>query len=268
MTRSGLMGIVSRFILPAIGAALCAAAADTTDGSVVRVRMGASASLVGAEYSTNDAKAALVVWADTFTRGTGVRIDYPPEVITPSARLLQKVRLGEVDVFSCTTREYLQIAAYTDQHQLMVDKSYTGGGGEEYLILVRTDSGIRSFADLRGRRLARYSAVVMDLASDWLEMLLRASNLGPAESFLKISTDTKGSRIILPVFFRQTDACLVSRRTFDTMVEMNPHRLHAGRDHLHGPATALHLCAAVSVRRQPTAESQAPDPRRNHRRDR
>jgi ABC-type phosphate/phosphonate transport system substrate-binding protein len=198
------------------------AADERADGYLVRVRMGASSSLVGAEYNPNDTRAALVVWADTFSRGTGVKIEYLPEVITPPAQLYERVRLAQVDAFSCTTREYLQVAPYTDPNSLMVDKSY-GDGGEEYLILVHADSGFRTLADLRGSRLSVFGGIVMSLASDWLETALAASNLGSSETFFKqTSANAKASRAVLPVFFRQTDACLVNRRTFDTMAEMNP----------------------------------------------
>ena len=48
-------------------------------------------------------------------------------------------------------------------------------------------------------------------------------HLGPAENYFgSLITDTKVSRVVLPVFFGQADACLVSRRGFEAMCELNP----------------------------------------------
>jgi phosphonate transport system substrate-binding protein len=63
----------------------------------------------------------------------------------------------------------------------------------------------------------------MCAAPAWLATLLDDEHLGPAEEFLGAMTaDTKVSRVVLPVFFGQTDACLTYRRGFETMCELNP----------------------------------------------
>lgn len=197
------------------------AGGDTPDDSVAVMRIGASATLLGSDVNGNDARAALKVWCDTFARETGLRIVYPPDGFSPPEQLYQKIRDGQVDAFSLPLPEYLQIASYTDS-SLLVEQSYVNGG-EEYLILVHADSGLQHPADLHGRSLVQYVGNPMCLANDWLAVLLAASNLGPPESyFSQITPSLKASRAILPVFFRQSDACLVTRRAFDTMAEMNP----------------------------------------------
>jgi len=199
-----------------------ARAADVADGSSVRVRIGFSTTLVGTELNSNDVRAALLVWAEAFSRGSHVKIEHVPEVMSTPEALFQHIRRDEVDVFSLPVSEYLQIASYTDPNLLMVDGSYVTGG-EEYLIVVHADSGIRSLAELRGKNLIRFSGIVMCIAGEWLETALAQSNLGPPEAFFKqISSVPKAARAVLPVFFRQEDAGLVTRRAYDTLVEMNP----------------------------------------------
>jgi ABC-type phosphate/phosphonate transport system substrate-binding protein len=194
--------------------------------SISLIRMGASTSLVSAEVNENDARAAIKTWADTLSRAVGLRLEYLPEVLLKPDDLQQKIRQWQLDAFSSTTAEYEQVAMYTDPDSLIVDQSYLNGG-EEYLILAHADSGIRSVGDLKGRTLVRFSGTVMSLSSDWLVTLLGNSQLGLPDAFFgAISSNGKLARVVLPVFFRQTDACLVTRRGFETMGEMNPQLLN------------------------------------------
>jgi ABC-type phosphate/phosphonate transport system substrate-binding protein len=218
----GHIRVLSSLIVAASIAAISTTAGEAQDSSVIQIRMAASTSLSAAEVNINDARAAIGIWTESFSRERGVRILYPPEVMSTPEQMFQKIRQGQLDVFSFTTPEYVRARAYTDPGLLLVDQSYVTGG-EEYLILVHADSGIRSLADLRKHTLVRHDAPIMCLASDWLATFLASSGLGSPESFFsQISSVTKVSRAILPVFFRQFDACLVTRRAFETMAEMNP----------------------------------------------
>jgi phosphonate transport system substrate-binding protein len=63
----------------------------------------------------------------------------------------------------------------------------------------------------------------MCLASAWLATVLDRENLGASDQFFRsMTTESKPSRVILPVFFGQADACLTSKAAFDTMCELNP----------------------------------------------
>jgi phosphonate transport system substrate-binding protein len=63
----------------------------------------------------------------------------------------------------------------------------------------------------------------MCVADAWISTILDERHLGPIEQFFgPVITDTKVSRVVLPVFFGQADACLTSKRGFDTMCELNP----------------------------------------------
>ena len=94
---------------------------------------------------------------------------------------------------------------------------------EQYLLLAKGNSGIQHLGDLRGRRLRTLKNPKMCVADTWLSTILDEGHLGPSEQFFgSVITDTKVSRVVLPVFFGQADACLTSKRGFDTMCELNP----------------------------------------------
>ena len=94
---------------------------------------------------------------------------------------------------------------------------------EQYIILVKRDGGIRRSGDLEGRRLYMLKTPKMCLAPAWLSIILDEGRCGPAvQFFASVTADSKLSRVVLPVFFGQAEACLTSKRGFDTMCELNP----------------------------------------------
>jgi hypothetical protein len=57
----------------------------------------------------------------------------------------------------------------------------------------------------------------------WLDTQLLRQQLPPSHSFFRsVKLVENASQAVLPVFFRQADACLLPRWSYDTMVELNP----------------------------------------------
>jgi phosphonate transport system substrate-binding protein len=157
-------------------------------------------------------------WADEVRRQTGVRIE--PELCT-AAQLRQRIRSRQADAFSLNILEFVAIAGFADR-ELVVEQNDLPDG-QDYLLLVHQSSGIQNLADLRGRSLVLYRNRKMCLDRVWLETLLASAHLGPSETFLgRVENNTKLSRVVLPVFFRQADACLVTRGGYNTMCDLNP----------------------------------------------
>ena len=91
------------------------------------------------------------------------------------------------------------------------------------MLLVRADSGIEKVSDLRGRALTHFHNPMASLASTWVETLLLERGEGRLPDFFgKLPQSSKLARSILPVFFRQSDACVVTRQGFETASELNP----------------------------------------------
>jgi phosphonate transport system substrate-binding protein len=194
-----------------------AGSAPASDDASPGLRIAVSESVAG-EVNDNDLRAAIKTWAEAVARQTGVRID--AELCT-SGQLVQRVRNRQVDAFSTNVLEFARVAGYAD-HELVVDETQFPDG-EEYVLLVHQSGGIRSLADLRGRTLLLDRSTRACLAGIWLDTLLGSAHLGAMDTFLgRLESSPKLSRVVLPVFFRQTDACLVTRRGYDTMCDLNP----------------------------------------------
>ena len=96
--------------------------------------------------------------------------------------------------------------------------------GDEYFLIVRRDAGISGINQLKNRRIFIHPRSSHDGAHIlWINSLLKENGLPNYERFFRtIKTVEKPSQAILPVFFKQTDACLVFRRSYQTVVDLNP----------------------------------------------
>jgi hypothetical protein len=108
-----------------------------------------------------------------------------------------------------------------DPNSIVLDDNTSRG--QEYLILAHRDRGSVKMADLRGRNLLAFKSPVTSLASDWLQTLMMDGALGALDQFFSnITWNVKLSKVVLPVYFQQADACLTTASSFATMCELNP----------------------------------------------
>ncbi len=249
MSTSWLSAARACGLLAACLAVTCrpCAPADLTS---IGLRIAVSENVAG-EVNGSDLRVAIKAWAAAVARETGVHIE--PELCT-TAQLVQRVRDHQVDAFSVNILEFIRVAAYADK-QLVADEGEVPNG-HEYLLLVHQSSGIRTLADLRGKSLIIYRNPRTCLAKIWLETLLASAHLGSMEAFSdRMDSNTKLSRVVLPVFFRQTDACIVTRQGFNTMCELNPQlatqlRLIAVSPKLVTSVLAFHKDSPPEIRRR------------------
>ncbi len=165
----------------------------------------------------NDAAAAISVWAQEMARTVDLKLAPQQSWLQPSSQILAGVRTAALDVVLLTIPEYRRVDEHLDARQVVA------GGGAELWIAVREDSGITRLADLERRTLLILDSTFTVLADAWLSVSLARAGLGhPSKVLARISRHPRPNQAILPVFFGQADACLATRRTFETMFELNP----------------------------------------------
>ncbi|MGC4052303.1 MAG: PhnD/SsuA/transferrin family substrate-binding protein [Paludibaculum sp.] len=182
------------------------------------VRLALSQSVVG-DVNLNDARAAMKIWISLITKELNVVMD--PKLFSTTQEIYDRLHKGELDAVALNIVEYRPIAELLDASQIVA----AGGpaGREQYVILTKLSTGFKQVTDLRGRRFCILKTPRMCLAMDWLSTILPDTHPGPVEQyFSSVTLDAKFSRVVLPVFFGQADACLTSKRGFETMCELNP----------------------------------------------
>jgi ABC-type phosphate/phosphonate transport system substrate-binding protein len=184
---------------------------------VIRVGFSAKA-FIG--VNENDAKAATKVWAQTIAKERNVSVDPVAQVFRKVEEMRDALREKTVDAVVLSTLEYFSLDL---QMQPVKIVSLIGEPSERYMLLVHKDSGISDLSGLRGKSLNMQESFRSSLALIWMDTQLMQQGIGPTNRFMgKVQALPKASAAILPVFFRQVDACLVSSGAFATMVELNP----------------------------------------------
>jgi phosphonate transport system substrate-binding protein len=184
------------------------------------IRLAISETMV-TDVNLSDARIAMETWLKRIQADLAVTLQYDARVFVTTEEIVSRIRTGQLDAAALNVVEYRSIAEMLDPTDLLVGSGTSGP--DNYLLLVRRDSAFKKVANLRGSRLTLLTSPKMCAARAWLATLLDEAQCPPAEEFFAAMTpDTKVSRVLLPVFFHQTESCLVSKRGFETMCELNP----------------------------------------------
>lgn len=166
-----------------------------------------------------DAMAAMVLWVRAVGRTAGVYREAEATVFPDLQSVLKSV--NTVDLFAMSATDYLSVERSLAGDPCMA-YMVSGEVETEYLLLART--GTASLSALRGARLAvQNHSAQRRIADVWLDVLVMESGSAERDKFWGDSrTVTKATQAILPVYFGQVDAALVTRSSFETVRELNP----------------------------------------------
>lgn len=184
-------------------------------------RVGFSSSMF-TDVNENDARAATKIWGQTIVRDKGLPFDVESLIIKNDEELFMALKSHQVDAVAITAIEYEILHKHIDFNPVFV--TLLGGNySEQYVLLAHRDGQVKHLADLRGSRLLFHWNARLFLASMWLNTILNEHGFKPSSEFTdKITKMPKLAQAVLPVFFRQADACIVTRSGFETMTELNP----------------------------------------------
>ncbi|MHB1309142.1 MAG: phosphate/phosphite/phosphonate ABC transporter substrate-binding protein [Limisphaerales bacterium] len=183
-------------------------------------RFGFSSSMFS-DVNENDAKAAVKVWAQMLFKERGLPVEPDPTILKGPEDMAQALRGKLVDALALPVDEYWMVREELDPGVFIAGLN-EGQITEEYVLLVHRDSAIKRIKDLRGRSVGCWQNSRMSLGPAWLDTILVQGGFPRATEFCRVTQINKLSRAVLPVFFRQADACVVTRRGFNNMVELNP----------------------------------------------
>lgn len=174
------------------------------------------------DVNENDARAAVKLWGQTVAKERGIETDPEARIFKDMTEMARALRTDSVDAVAMMIHEYDALSGETRLASIFLTYN-SGRMFEEYILLAHRDSEIETLGDLQGRSLAFHDNPRACLAPVWLDTILVRKGFKPAAEHLgRLSQARKLPKVLLPVFFRQNDACVVNRSGFETMVELNP----------------------------------------------
>ena len=176
---------------------------------------------VFSEVDLRDARVATEVWLEQFIGKMG--LDYRPQshIFDHLPAALRAIQNGEIEIMNLAALDYLDLHEASILEPYVVGVGFDGSRDNTYVLMVHAEAEIPSLQDLQGKCIRIDSR--SRIAALWLDVLLLREGLPEGRTFFEdIMEVEKVSRAILPVFFKQADACIVTQHAFNTMVELNP----------------------------------------------
>jgi phosphonate transport system substrate-binding protein len=134
----------------------------------------------------------------------------------------QALKANQVDIIVLLAEEFIHLRDLVPLAPVL-SADYGQHFYDELLLLVNNDGGITRLDQLHRKNLRIESGQKGSVPMQWLDFLLASKVSSESRTFFStISTQPKASQVIMPLFFGQTDACLASRTSFETMAELNP----------------------------------------------
>lgn len=202
-------------------AMLCYTPASAADWIFPPLHIGFSQKVLG-DVNANDAMAAVKVWSKSIARKKEIGADPDPKIFTTVTEMAEALEQKTVDCISTTLPEYDALGGQRTDKNIVIGAT-SGSITEEYLLLVQRNSAIKRLRDLQGQTITLLHDSRSSIAIPWLAILLAKANLEPAGQFFKqIVPALNTGKAVLPVFFGQVAACLITRKGFEIMIELNP----------------------------------------------
>jgi len=223
-TPAILLGLALAFAVGlGVGETAAVARPDGTSAAKppIAIRVGVSRRLLQAINET-DGRNLLLANAQNTGIAAGLEVQFGNGGFMDAAEMARAIASGEIDLISIPADEFVRIPQGLLRSEVLT--SFTGGTcEEEFLLLVRKDSPFQSVASLVNRRINIQQSTKSHLSVLWLDLLSRRAGLGAAEqAFPATRVSAKASQVILPVFFNQADGAVATRRSLETLAELNP----------------------------------------------
>lgn len=168
------------------------------------------------DANQTDIKVSLAVWIDEVSKPLKIQVT----TTTYDDIIAMRRALDRLDV-NFINAPGMELAEVFAPDEIRAGYARRHNDVEEGIaLLVAGNSGLRAFADLRGKRISRLSH---DRLSDiFLETQCLKTAAQACQDFMQVNEEKRDIQSVYNVFFGRADAALVSLATLRTAIELNP----------------------------------------------
>jgi ABC-type phosphate/phosphonate transport system substrate-binding protein len=174
------------------------------------------------DVNLKDAKLAMEIWSKSLAKKMGFEYKTEVRFYKDIETLHSAVRNGEVDFVQLDSYDYLKWK-YRDLVEPIMCGEKSNTPLEKFYIIVHKDSGIRSLAGLKNKKIIIERGNKAGIPQIWFDYELLKARLPVARKYCaSLILEDNPSRSVIPIYFRQADACVVTDRAYNTITELNP----------------------------------------------
>lgn len=140
--------------------------------------------------------------------------------------LSNTIQSGGAELFPLHGYEVVERARELNLKPLLL-ATRSGRWETRFVLLVSNTSGIQNLRDLENRTLLVHRDGCGNLVDYWLDTAIAVGTGMQRQSFARYQTVTQAREAVLPVFFGEADACVVSVAAYQSVVAQNPVQIPA-----------------------------------------
>jgi ABC-type phosphate/phosphonate transport system substrate-binding protein len=196
-------------------------AASPDDREPTKLIMGMSARMLP-DVDLRDAQASMRMWVEASNQTDNRFLVLDVRILADEAEMCKAVEKKEINYVIALAVEYIRLRDLG-----LVGKDNAAGVGgdvtDEYVVLVNREGDIKNIEGLRQKKVIVQAGGLGGVPTIWLDTVLMKQGLPASRQFCReVKLVPKASGAMLPVFFGQADACVVVKKAFMTMAELNP----------------------------------------------
>jgi ABC-type phosphate/phosphonate transport system substrate-binding protein len=201
----------------AISILVCPAYIQAEQGDKLSFSIGYSVKSLP-EIDVKDANAALEIWVKEIAKDIGASAE--SRIYNDTKSLFKDFQNGKLDMGVTLTSDYLNAERELNA-ELAVSNFRGGKKTVKHLLLVHSDSAYYKIGDLKSKKITMLRRD--ESGGIFVKSVLLGKKLPVAEKFfMSVEEKNKSSQVILSVFFKQSDACIATDTSFNTMIALNP----------------------------------------------
>ena len=135
--------------------------------------------------------------------------------------LQYKMQLGNAELFPIQAYELVEHERALNLKPLLL-ATRNGRWQTRFLLLAAPNSEIQSLHDLKDRTILVHRDGCGNLVDFWLDAAIAKGTGTARKSFARYQTVTQAREAVLPVFFGEADACVVSESAYQAVCAQNP----------------------------------------------
>jgi hypothetical protein len=138
--------------------------------------------------------------------------------------LTRKIQLGSAELFPIQGYEWVEHGRSMKIKPLLL-ATRNGRWQTRFLLLAAAGSQVQSLHDLKDRTILIHRDGCGNLVDFWLDTAIAVGTGMPRKSFASYQTVTQAREAVLPVFFGEADACVVSEAAYQAVCAQNPSQI-------------------------------------------